>query len=93
MASRSVHGELLNVDIFAPFRLVGLSTSARIRRGFTPEGCWSESSLRSHPQPVKPPAWTKYNGADCPPMVFNSESAAVNDPIRDQRLAIFQVVS
>jgi carboxylesterase type B len=45
-----------------------------------------------NPNRPEPPAWTKYNGADCPPMVFNSESAVVNDPIGDQQLAIFQVV-
>jgi hypothetical protein len=88
MASRSVHGELLNVDIFAPFRLVGLSTSA-VRA----DTSHSRSPARATRARLKPPAWTKYNGADCPPIVFNSESAVVNDPIGDQRLAIFQVVS
>jgi len=31
--------------------------------------------------------------ADRPTMVFNTQSAVVNDPIRDQRLAIFKVMS
>ena len=35
----------------------------------------------------------KYNSADRPTMVFNTQSAVVNDPIRDQRLAIFKVMS
>ena len=54
---------------------------------------WIAFARTGSPDTPKLPAWTKYNSADRPTMVFNNQSAVVNDPIRDQRLAIFKVMS
>ncbi len=54
---------------------------------------WIAFARTGAPTTPKLPRWTKYNSADRPTMVFNTESAVVNDPIRDQRLAIFKVMS
>jgi len=54
---------------------------------------WIAFARSGNPSTPKLPAWTAYNSADRPTMVFNTTSAVVNDPIRDQRLAIFKVMS
>ncbi len=54
---------------------------------------WIAFARTGNPNTPKLPQWTKYNSADRPTMVFNNQSAVVNDPIRDQRLAIFKVMS
>jgi len=54
---------------------------------------WLAFARTGNPNTAKLPQWTKYNSTDRPTMVFNSQSAVVNDPIRDQRLAIFKVMS
>ena len=54
---------------------------------------WLAFARTGDPNTPKLPRWTKYNSTDRPTMVFNTESAVVNDPIRDQRLAIFKVMS
>ena len=54
---------------------------------------WIAFARTGSPNTPKLPPWTKYNSADRPTMVFNTQSAVVNDPIRDQRLAIFKVMS
>jgi para-nitrobenzyl esterase len=54
---------------------------------------WIAFARTGNPSTPKLPAWTAYNSADRPTMVFNTQSAVVNDPIRDQRLAIFKVMS
>jgi para-nitrobenzyl esterase len=54
---------------------------------------WIAFARTGNPNTPKLPSWTKYNSTDRPTMVFNSQSAVVNDPIRDQRLAIFKVMS
>ena len=54
---------------------------------------WIAFARTGNPNTPKLPPWTKYNSTDRPTMVFNSQSAVVNDPIRDQRLAIFKVMS
>jgi para-nitrobenzyl esterase len=54
---------------------------------------WLAFARTGNPNTPKLPQWTKYNSTDRPTMVFNTESAVVNDPIRDQRLAIFKVMS
>ncbi len=54
---------------------------------------WIAFARTGNPNTPKLPAWAKYNSTDRPTMVFNNESAVVNDPIRDQRLAIFKVMS
>ena len=54
---------------------------------------WIAFARTGSPDTPKLPKWTKYNSAARPTMVFNTQSAVVNDPIRDQRLAIFKVMS
>ena len=54
---------------------------------------WIAFARTGNPSTPKLPPWTKYNSTDRPTMVFNTQSAVVNDPIRDQRLAIFKVMS
>ena len=54
---------------------------------------WIAFARTGNPNTPKLPRWTAYNSADRPTMVFNTKSAVVNDPIREQRLAIFKVMS
>jgi para-nitrobenzyl esterase len=54
---------------------------------------WIAFARTGNPDTPKLPAWTRYNSAERPTMVFNTESMVVRDPIRDQRLAIFKVMS
>ena len=54
---------------------------------------WIAFARTGSPDTPKLPAWTKYNAKDRPTMVFNTQSAIVNDPIREQRLAIFKTLS
>ena len=54
---------------------------------------WIAFARTGNPSTPKLPAWTAYNSTERPTMVFNTQSAVVNDPIRDQRLAIFKVMS
>jgi len=54
---------------------------------------WIAFARTGSPDTPKLPAWTRYNSAERPTMVFDSESKVIRDPIRDQRLAIFKVIT
>ena len=54
---------------------------------------WIAFARTGNPNNPKMPRWTQYNSTDRPTMVFNTQSEVVNDPIREQRLAIFKVMS
>jgi len=84
-----------------PFAFDNIKAAARLTGG-GPEAmaladrvsdAWIAFARTGNPDTPKLPKWTKYNSADRPTMVFNNQSAVVNDPIRDQRLAIFKVMS
>ena len=76
----------------APFALAGLPTHLMLPKKISSDA-WIAFARTGNPNTPKLPPWTKYNSADRPTMVFNTQSAVVNDPIRDQRLAIFKVMS
>jgi para-nitrobenzyl esterase len=79
-----------NVDAAA--RLTGGGAEAKALADRVSDA-WIAFARTGNPNTPKLPSWTKYNSTDRPTMVFNSQSAVVNDPIRDQRLAIFKVMS
>jgi para-nitrobenzyl esterase len=54
---------------------------------------WIAFARTGNPSTPKLPTWTAYNSGDRPTMVFNTQSTVVNDPIREQRLAIFKAMS
>ena len=54
---------------------------------------WIAFARTGNPNTPKLPQWTAFNSADRPTMVFNNQSAVENDPIREQRLAMFKVMS
>jgi para-nitrobenzyl esterase len=50
---------------------------------------WIAFARTGDPNTPKLPRWPRFNANDRPTMVFNNESRVVNDPIREQRLAMF----
>ena len=79
-------------NIQAAKRLTGGGAEA-VALADTVSDTWLAFARTGNPNQPKLPAWTKYNSTDRPTMVFDTRSALVNDPIRDQRLAIFKVMS
>jgi len=79
-------------NIQAAKRLTGGGAEA-VALADTVSDTWLAFARTGNPNQPKLPAWTKYNSTDRPTMVFDTQSALVNDPIRDQRLAIFKVMS
>jgi para-nitrobenzyl esterase len=53
---------------------------------------WIAFARRGDPNTPKLPRWPAFNPKDRPTMVFNNESTVQNDPIRDQRLAMFSAM-
>jgi carboxylesterase type B len=39
------------------------------------------------------PKWAAFNAKDRPTMVFNNESRVENDPLREQRIAMFSALN
>lgn len=53
---------------------------------------WIAFARTGNPNTPKLPRWPAFNAKDRPTMVINNESTVVNDPLREQRLAMFQAM-
>ncbi|HEX4136841.1 MAG TPA: carboxylesterase family protein [Bryobacteraceae bacterium] len=54
---------------------------------------WIAFARNGDPNTPKLPRWPRFNPTDRPTMVFNNMSQVENDPIREQRLAMFSAMN
>jgi para-nitrobenzyl esterase len=54
---------------------------------------WIAFASNGDPNTAKLPRWPSFDPANRPTMVFNNQSRAENDPIREQRLAMFAAMN
>ncbi len=54
---------------------------------------WIAFARTGNPNTGKLPNWPVYNAKDRPTMVINNVSKVVNDPLREQRIAMFQALN
>jgi para-nitrobenzyl esterase len=54
---------------------------------------WIAFARKGDPSVSRLPRWTPFTSANRPTMVFNNESKVENDPIREQRLAMFKALN
>jgi para-nitrobenzyl esterase len=83
-----------------PFAFDNVKISARMTGG-GPEAmaladkvsdAWIAFARRGDPNTPKLPHWPAFNAKERPTMVINNVSKVVNDPIREQRLAMFSAM-
>jgi para-nitrobenzyl esterase len=83
-----------------PFAFDNVKVSARITGG-GPEAmaladkisdAWIAFARTGDPNTKKLPHWPAFNPTDRPTMVFDNVSKVVNDPIREQRLTMFEAM-
>jgi para-nitrobenzyl esterase len=54
---------------------------------------WIAFARKGNPNTAKLPHWPSFNPTERPTMVFNNESTVQNDPIREQRIAMFSAMN
>jgi para-nitrobenzyl esterase len=54
---------------------------------------WVAFARTGNPSVSSLPKWAAFNAADRPTMVFNNESKVENDPIKEQRIAMFKALN
>jgi len=54
---------------------------------------WIAFARTGNPNTSKLPHWPAFNPKDRPTMVFNNQSKVENDPLREQRLAMFSAMN
>ena len=83
-----------------PFAFDNVKVSSRITGG-GPEAmaladkisdAWIAFARTGDPNTKKLPHWPAFNSTDRPTMVFNNVSQVVNDPIKEQRLTMFEAM-
>ena len=83
-----------------PFAFDNVKISSRLTGG-GPEAmaladkisdAWIAFARTGDPNTKKLPHWPAFNATDRPTMVFNNVSKVVNDPIREQRLTMFEAM-
>jgi len=84
-----------------PFAFDNVKVSARLTGG-GPEamaladkvsGAWIAFARDGNPNTPKLPHWPPFDAKDRPTMVFNNVSMVVNDPLREQRLAMYKALN
>jgi len=53
---------------------------------------WIAFARKGDPNTPSLPSWPTFNPGDRPTMVFNNDSRVENDPIREQRIAMFEAL-
>ena len=76
--------------MFRPFAGKGPEARALAERM---QDAWIAFARTGNPNTPKLPRWPAFNAADRPTMVFNNVSKVENDPLREQRLAMFQAMN
>jgi para-nitrobenzyl esterase len=84
-----------------PFAFDNVKISARLTGGGVQamtladrvSNAWIAFARTGDPNTSKLPPWPAYNAKDRATMVIDNVSKAVNDPLRDQRLALFRAMN
>ena len=83
-----------------PFAFDNIKISARLTGG-GPEAmalaervsdAWIAFARTGNPNTPKLPMWPAFNVKDYPVMVINNVSKVVNDPLREQRIAMYRAL-
>jgi para-nitrobenzyl esterase len=84
-----------------PFAFDNVKISARLTGGGVQamaladrvSNAWIAFARTGDPNTSKLPPWPAYNAKDRATMVIDNVSKAVNDPLREQRLALFRAMN